>query len=258
MKAVRSKVTAVVWELWLPIVLVVCWWLATKGNKHLFFPPPDQIFHAFSDNWFGTRFKTDFLPSLSRMGVGYGLATVIGILLGLVLPLSRSVASVVEPIIAFLRSLPSAALLPFALLAFGIGTDMQVFLITFVCLWPILLSTMDGVENVDPTMLDTARSFHVSRGRQLLSVVFMSAAPRIASGMRTSLSIAVVVMLISEMFASTNGIGYFTIQAQRTFAINNMWSGIVMLGLLGYLLNLVFQFVERRALRWYYDMRKLR
>jgi ABC-type nitrate/sulfonate/bicarbonate transport system permease component len=105
----------------------------------------------------------------------------------------------------------------------GVGTSMKVFIIAFVCLWPVLLNTIDGVAGVDPTIF---------------------------AGMRTSVSLALILMVISEMVASTNGNGYVVLQSQRSFAIPEMWSGILLLVILGYVLNVVFVLIERRVLRW--------
>ncbi|MEV1290629.1 ABC transporter permease subunit [Pseudonocardia sp. NPDC049635] len=124
---------------------------------------------------------------------------------------------------------------------------MKVALIAFVCFWPILLNTVDGVAGVDPTLQETARSYRIPRGEYLRRVVLPSASPQIFAGARVSLSIAVIMMVVSEMVASTEGIGYFVLQSQRTYAITEMWSGIALLALLGYALNGLFLLVERRA-----------
>jgi ABC-type nitrate/sulfonate/bicarbonate transport system permease component len=158
---------------------------------------------------------------------------------------------VAGPIVEFLRSIPPPALLPFAILVFGTGTDMKVFIIAFVCLWPILLNTIDGVTGVDPTLRETTRVYGVSTIDRIRLVVMPAAAPQIFAGMRTSLSLALILMVISEMVASTNGIGYFVLQAQRSFNMPEMWSGIFVLGILGYGLNAGFVLVERRVLRWH-------
>ena len=125
------------------------------------------------------------------------------------------------------------------------------FLIAFVCVWPVLLNTIDGVTGIDPTLRETARVYGVSGRDRLLRIVLPAASPQIFAGMRTSLSLALILMVISEMVASTNGIGFFVLQSQRSFAIPEMWSGILLLGLLGYALNLIFVLVERRVLAWH-------
>lgn len=133
---------------------------------------------------------------------------------------------------------------------------MKVALIAFVCVWPVLLNTLDGVRGVEPTLRDTARVYGIPPRDRIRHVLLPAASPQIFAGMRTSLSLALILMVISEMVASTNGIGYFVLQSQRTFAIPEMWSGIVLLGLLGYALNAVFVAIERRVLRWHRGARE--
>jgi ABC-type nitrate/sulfonate/bicarbonate transport system permease component len=115
----------------------------------------------------------------------------------------------------------------------------------------VLLNTMDGIGGIDHTLLDTARVYQIGARDRILRIMLPAAGPQIFAGLRTSLSLSLILMVISEMVASTNGIGYFVLQSQRTFAIPEMWAGIVLLGILGYVLNLIFLLVERRVLRWH-------
>ena len=128
---------------------------------------------------------------------------------------------------------------------------MKVLIIAFACVWPILLNAIDGVAGVDAALLETARSYGVRPLDRLRYVIVPAALPQIFAGLRTSLSIAVIVMVVSEMVASTNGIGFFILESQSSFAIAEMWSGILLLGILGYVLNLTFTHIERRLLRWH-------
>ncbi|HYY23828.1 MAG TPA: ABC transporter permease subunit, partial [Thermoleophilaceae bacterium] len=124
-------------------------------------------------------------------------------------------------------------------------------IIALVCLFPVLLNTIDGVTGVDPTLRETTRVYGIGGGDRLWRVMLPAASPQIFAGMRISLSLALILMVISEMVASTNGIGYFVLQSQRTFAIPEMWSGIFLLGILGYVFNAGFILIERRVLRWH-------
>ena len=179
------------------------------------------------------------------------LYVAVGVGGGIALGLSPVLRRVSAPIVEFLRAIPAPALLPFALLVLGVGNDSKIFVIAFVCLWPILLNAIDGVSSVDPTLVDTGRVYRIPARDRLTHVVLPAAAPQIFAGMRTSLSLALILMVISEMVASSNGIGYFVLQAQRSFAIPEMWSGIILLGLLGYAFNAVFLLIERRVLAWH-------
>jgi ABC-type nitrate/sulfonate/bicarbonate transport system permease component len=247
--------------LWLPLLLpallVAVWWYSTRSGELFYYPPVPDIAGRFAVNWFDERVVSDLLPSLRRLLLGWGVACLIGVPSGIALGVVAPLRRLVNPLVNFLRSIPSAALVPFALVAFGIDDTSKIFLIAFVCTWPILLNAMDGAAEVGATQRSTAAAFRIPAWRRVLFIVAPSASPRIASGMSTALSLAVIVMLISEMVASTNGVGYFTIQAQRTFQIADMWAGIVLLGLLGFLLNLAFRAVERRVLAWHVESRKV-
>jgi ABC-type nitrate/sulfonate/bicarbonate transport system permease component len=153
--------------------------------------------------------------------------------------------------VQFLRSIPPPALLPFGILVLGVGTSMKVFIIAFVCLWPVLLNTIDGVRGIDPTMLDTARSYGVRRLERIRRIVLPAALPQIFAGLRTSLSLAVIMMVLTEYFASDSGVGYVLLISKNTFQLAPMWAAILLIGLLGYLLNLLLILVERRVLAWH-------
>jgi len=119
------------------------------------------------------------------------------------------------------------------------------------CSFPVILNTVDGVRSVDQTLIDVSRTFRFSRAERLLRVVLPSASPQIFAGLRASLSLALILMVVSEMVASTNGIGYAILQAQRLFAVNEMWAGIIAIGLLGYLINGLLVVAERKILAWH-------
>jgi ABC-type nitrate/sulfonate/bicarbonate transport system permease component len=190
-----------------------------------------------------------------RLGLGYAIACLTGVAVGVALGLSQPLRRAANPIVQFLRAIPPPALLPFGILVMGIGTSMKVFIIAFVCVWPVLLNAIDGVAGVDPVLRETARVYDIRLRDRIFKVVLPAAGPQIFAGMRTSLSLALILMVISEMVASTNGIGYFVLQSQRSFAIPEMWSGILLLGILGYVLNAIFLLVERRVLRWHHGAR---
>ena len=247
----RSRALAVTLEITVPLALLVLWGVFSRSSDTYYFPPLTEILEAFMDTWVFERFRSDVVPSLTRLALGYGIACVVAVGAGLALGLSRPLRRATDPIVQFLRSIPPPALLPFGILVLGVGTSMKVFIIAFVCLWPVLLNTIDGVAGVDPTLVDTGRVFRIPARDRLRHVVLPAAAPQIFAGMRTSLSLALILMVISEMVASSNGIGYFVLQSQRSFAIPEMWSGIILLGLLGYTFNAIFLLVERRALAWH-------
>jgi ABC-type nitrate/sulfonate/bicarbonate transport system permease component len=251
MTARRNRFYSRTLQVALPAAILVCWqvWSAHAGN--FFFPRLDDIFLAFYDNWIFARAASDVLPSLVRMLAGFGIAVVLALAAGVCFGLSDLLYRTSLPIIEFMRAIPVVALIPFAILVFGIDSSMKVFIIAFGCSWPILLNTIDGIRALNQTLRDTARIYRLTSWEKLRFVILPAASPQIFAGLRTGMSLAVILMVISEMVASSNGIGFFVIQAQRTFAITDMWSGIVLLGLLGYGLNTLLLYVEKWLLAWH-------
>jgi ABC-type nitrate/sulfonate/bicarbonate transport system permease component len=247
----RQRTLAVALEIAVPLLLLAVWWVASANSKTFYFPPLKDILTTFKDTWLFKRVGSDVVPSLERMFAGFFIAAAVGIVGGLLLGLSRRARRAAAPIIEFLRAIPPPALLPFAILVVGVGASMKIFVIAFVCVWPILLNTIDGVIGVDPTLRDTTRVYGISDRDRLWRVMLPAASPQMFAGLRTAVSLALILMVISEMVASTNGIGYFVLQSQRTFAIPEMWSGILLLGILGYALNGIFVLLEKRLLRWH-------
>ena len=247
----RRRLLPVALEISVPILVVAVLFVWTASSDSYYFPPLADVLTTFKDTWLFAKFGSDMVPSLVRMGVGFAIAVVAGVSLGMLLGRSRRARRASAPIVEFLRAIPPPALLPFAILVIGVGASMKIFIIAFVCVWPILLNTIDGVTGVDPTLRETTRVYGIGGRDRLWRVMLPAASPQIFAGLRTSLSLALILMVISEMVASTNGIGYFVLQSQRTFAIPEMWSGILLLGILGYTLNGVFVLIERRVLRWH-------
>jgi ABC-type nitrate/sulfonate/bicarbonate transport system permease component len=133
---------------------------------------------------------------------------------------------------------------------------MRVSLIAFGSVWPILLNTIDGVRTVDPVQMDTARSLRLPFSARMRRIVLPAAMPKIMAGMRVSLSLAVILMVVSELVASTNGIGYRILNAQMVLLLTDMWCWMLLLALLGFGLNAAFVQVERRVLAWHRGARQ--
>jgi ABC-type nitrate/sulfonate/bicarbonate transport system permease component len=137
------------------------------------------------------------------------------------------------------------------ILLHSIGNVQKVAFIAFFCVFPILLNTIDGVRGIDPTLVDTARSYGVRGVERVRRIVLPAALPQIVAGMRNSLSLAVIMMVLAEYFSSTSGVGYVLLISKNTFEMAPMWAAIVLIGLLGYLLNVLFLVAERRFLAWH-------
>jgi ABC-type nitrate/sulfonate/bicarbonate transport system permease component len=236
----------------LPALLILAWWAASARGQSFYLPTPQEVASAFGDVWFGQRFFDDVLPSIARLLTGLAAAVLLGVGLGVPIGSSVRLRATVEPVLEFFRAIPPPVLVPLIMLLVGIDNRMKVLVVVSGCVWPILLNTVEGVRAVDSILVDTARCYGVRGPGRLRHLVLPAASPQIMTGIRQALSIGIILMVISEMFASSSGLGFTIVQFQRSFAIPEMWSGIVLLGLLGIGLSVAFRWAERHILAWYH------
>jgi ABC-type nitrate/sulfonate/bicarbonate transport system permease component len=256
-KVLRSALLAV----GLPVVILAAWWVLTAGSTSFFNPPLRTIVGTFGETWFSSpfgesRFVADVVPSVLRLLAGYAIALVVGVTLGVAIGSSRTLRACAEPVLEFFRAIPPPVMVPILMLFLGIGTSMKIVVIATGCLWPILLNTVEGVRGLDPVLRDTARAYRLGTVATVRHLVLRGASPQIVTGARQALSIGIILMVISEMFAAKDGLGFSIVQFQRSFAIPEMWSGVILLGVVGVLLSLVFRTVTDAVLGWYLGYRQ--
>jgi ABC-type nitrate/sulfonate/bicarbonate transport system permease component len=248
----RYRALKLALELAVPIAILAGWQLWTASAQSAKFPRLSTILVDFRKMWLFSEFGTHVVPSLERIGFGFAIAVAAGVILGVPLGLSRWARIWAMPHIEYWRAMPPPALLPISIVLLkSIGNVQKVSFIAFFCLFPVLLNTIDGVRGIEPTLVDTARSYGVPWHERITRLVLPAALPQIVAGMRNSLSLAVIMMVLSEYFSSTSGVGYVLLISKNTFRLAPMWAAIVLIGLLGYLLNVLFLLVERRVLAWH-------
>jgi ABC-type nitrate/sulfonate/bicarbonate transport system permease component len=245
---------------WVILTVIVFWELVGRRLEDKDFPPPTTIVARMHELWFSgpaaRLFLTDdamanILPSLGRMFSGWILASLIGVLLGVFLGRSQVAADYVNALIEFGRAIPPPLLLPLFLVLFKAGLQTQLAAIVSGVIWPVLLNSMDGARAVDRTYTETATVFGLSRAQRLRRIVIPAASPKIFAGLRLSLSLALILMVIAELFGGTDGIGYQLLIAQRSFDASGVWATIALLGTLGFIVNSLFVLAERRLLVWH-------
>jgi sulfonate transport system permease protein len=243
--------------LWMPVAIILVWWFV-PSQKALYFPSLKSIVDTFNTEWLGhgwAQMRTDLVPSVEHVAIGYGIAVFAGVIVGLLLASVDLLYRAALPLITFFRGLPSPALIPALLLIFGLGGSFKIAIIAFGSVWPVLLNAFDGFRSIDATYKDTANSYRLGPIRQILMVRIPAASPQIMAGARTSLQVALLLMVASEFLASTQGIGYALNLAQVNFDTPGLWSGMLLLGVLGIVLNAIFIIGERWLMRWYIGMR---
>jgi ABC-type nitrate/sulfonate/bicarbonate transport system permease component len=248
----QRRALKVTLEIAVPLAILGAWQAYTVHLDDAKFPRLSTILVEFRQMWLFSQFGEHVVPSLERIGLGFAIAVVVGIALGIPIGLSRWARLWAMPHIEYWRAMPPPALLPISIiLVHSIGNRQKIAFIAFFCIFPVLLNTIDGVRAIDPTMMETARSYNIPRREAVRRIVLPAASPQIAAGMRTSLSLAVIMMVLSEYFSSTSGVGYVLLISKNTFEFTPMWAAIVLIGVLGYLLNVVFLLAERRFLAWH-------
>lgn len=244
---------------WLLIVVLLTWQLAANAYGSLFFPPPSQIAKNVKERWItgdvshvftSDLFREQAGASLTRFALGWLLAIVLGVLIGALLGASRRAALMYNPVVRFFASIPNTVLLPIAVQVFGVADRMNVFLICLGSIWVIIINTADGVAGVDQMWLRSAASLRLGAFTRYRRVVLPAAMPQIMAGLRVSLGIALILMVIAELYATTKGLGHQVVVAQSSFRYLDMWGAFAVIGVVGVVLNAIFGAIERRVLRW--------
>jgi ABC-type nitrate/sulfonate/bicarbonate transport system permease component len=251
------------------LVFVIClliWQWAATITQNAVFPTPLAIAAKARELWLngpashlflGSGINDDVLPSVGRLATGWAIASVAGIVIGIALGLVPWLADYASTVLGFMRAVPPVMLVPVFLVLFHVGNSMQLATIIFGSVWPVLLNSMDGARSVDPVKVATARVYRISRLRWITSVVLPTASPKIFAGLRINLAFALILMVVSELVGSPNGIGFRITSAEDTFDYRAMWAGIVVVSLLGFVLNRLLVAVEERALSWHHSSTRL-
>ncbi|MCF6475715.1 ABC transporter permease subunit [Nonomuraea sp. MG754425] len=244
---------------WLVPVILGGWELLARAESSPYLPAPSRIVSRMYEMWFSGPFILteeaieNFVPSLVRVVSAWSLAVVVGVALGVALGRSATLADYISPLIEFGRAVPPPAMLPLFLVLFTMGTQVQLATIVFGIIWPILLNSIDGARGLDHLKIETATVFGVPAHLRLTRIILPAAAPKIFAGLRLSVSLALILMVISELKGSTEGIGYLLNLASNNADIPAVWAGVLVLGVLGFTLNTLFLMVERRVLAWHRD-----
>jgi ABC-type nitrate/sulfonate/bicarbonate transport system permease component len=202
-----------------------------------------------------SHFWWSFADTVRGWFLGLLNASLLAIPIGILLGSSDLASSAFHIPIEFLRPIPSAALIPVLFLTIGTNLRSEVFLASFGAFWPLLVQTIYGVRDVDPVALETARSFGVGRFERLYRIKLPSAVPYIATGLRISSTVALILAFTAELFMGTPGLGQLVNYAQSYGLNTQLYALALATGFLGLAIHLGFSAIERRALRWHPSQR---
>ena len=218
-------------------------------HPSLFPPPWDVGITLFTMMADGELFR-HIAVSLSRVIIGFTVATMIAIPLGIAMGLSNRVFLFVEPMVEFLRPVPPLALIPLAVVWFGIGWESKIFLISYGCFFAIVINTVAGMKAVEPVHVRAAQALGASRWQILLHVILRRAIPDIIVGLRLAVGLAFLLIVGAELIASSEGLGWLIWDARFHFMGDRILVGMIAIGVVGFLLNRLLQMVETHFLRW--------
>ncbi len=233
--------------------ILVSWFFICffKVVNPLFLPSPWRVAQSLGKLLYTDKLALDILRTMYRMAAGFTIGTCIGVPLGLLVGTSERVSGFTEPLVDFFRSIPVTALFPLFLVFFGIGDIAKVVIVAWSSSLIILVNTAYGVRSSRKTRAMVARTMGASSFQIFTKVVVFDALPHIVAGLRTALSLSLIVVIVTEMFMGTKlGIGQRIFNASVTYRTAEMYASIICAGLLGYFLNKSFVLVESRLVHW--------
>lgn len=220
-----------------------------------FFPPASEVLGRLALDTLDLEFWRNIGRTLTAWAIGLViavvLATVLGTIIGLVPFLRRATHTTVE----FLRPIPSVALIPLAILMFGIQLQAALVIIVFASFWQVFVQVLYGVADIDTVARDTARSFGLTPASRLWNLVLPTALPYLMTGVRLAAAVALILAVTAEMTIGNPGLGRAIIFAQSAGDYVQLYALVIVTGILGILINWVFSLIERRALRWHQSVR---
>ncbi|MFW3168558.1 ABC transporter permease [Geodermatophilus sp. CPCC 206100] len=220
-----------------------------------FFPTSSQIFAALLDQLGQSGFWIALLDTIQGWALGLFIAAVAGVLIGILIGSSHFLRELTASTIEFLRPIPSVALIPLAVLLFGTSIESKLLLVVYAAFWQMVIQVLYGVQDVDPVAQDTARAYRFPFWARVRYVTWPTALPYVMTGLRLSASVALILAVTAELVIGNPGIGNRLAVAQSSGAIEATYALVVVAGLLGVVVNLVFRFIERRALSWHPSQR---
>ncbi len=219
---------------------------------------PEAVFDAAKTNRFQWFFSGelihDSISSLSRVFIGFFIGAGLALPLGLAMGASEQVFKLFNPIIQILRPIPPIAYIPLSILWFGLGNPPAYFLIALGAFFPVLINTIAGVRNVDGIFIRAARNLGASRMTMFVRVIVPAAMPYILTGIKIGIGVAFIVVIVAEMIAVNNGLGYRITEAREFFWSDKIIVGMITIGVLGLIIDLLISKLNNHLLRWHRGM----
>jgi len=257
-RASRVGPQNVVLALCAPVLFLIFWHFTTAGRAFSLIPPPlevgkqlwDLAFGGVWDDLYSATLLEHAVASVSRVYGGFLLAAACALPLGMLIGRVALVRATLDPTLQLMRPIPVTAWLPLAMIVFGIGPTSAFFLVFLGAFYPILVNTIFGVRNVEPRLFEAAAMLGVSPSATFWKVVLPASLPSIFTGLRLGLGFAWVVIVVGEMTGVQTGLGAIIMEARQLSRTEIVISGMIAIGLLGYVSDYLVQLLGKRLLRW--------
>lgn len=213
-------------------------------------PPPSAIAPELMKLFATGAVWSPLFHTLSLLAVGFSIAAVSGVALGLLMATYRPVYLLLEPIVEAIRPIPKAALIAPLFLLLGIGYSSMLVITVLAQFFPILINTVQGASGTDRVTLDTGRTFRLRAHHKLWKIILPSALPMIFAGLRVAIAIGLVMAIIAEMLAGNSGIGFYILDYERSFDTVKMFAWIIVLVGVGLIISYTFDFIEIKCVPW--------
>lgn len=232
--------------------VLLLWWASGALGlvQPLFVPPPTEVLAAAAELWKNGLLTSDLQASLRRAGLGFVGGSFAGVALGLMTARVAVVRAVLKPFLTFLRPIPAIALVPLAIVWFGIGESSKYMVVSYTVFLSVWLNTHHGAEQVAQTYIRASRSLGADGTREFLEVVLPASAPYIFGALRVGAALSLLSLVAAEMTGASSGVGYRLQEARQFMRTDIMFVGLIELGLLGALLDAVFAALGRRVVHW--------
>lgn len=239
-------------SLFSPLLLLVVWEALVRVHAldRRFFPAPSSIAGTFGALVASGALLVDVEATVARLCVGLLLGAVPGLLIGVTMGLSGWLRAFLKPIVAALFPIPKIAILPLIMLIFGLGEWSKYVSVAFGVVFVVLINSMAGVMNIDRIYLDVAKNYGAGRWQLFYTVALPGALPAMLTGIQLSAGIGLIVVIATEFVGARTGIGHLIWQSWQMFAIEEMYCGLVVTALLGFLLQLLLDAMQRVLLPW--------
>ncbi|MFO6451406.1 MULTISPECIES: ABC transporter permease [unclassified Aeromicrobium] len=236
----------------LPLGALLTWHVLSETGviPALYFPSPVTVFEALGELVRTGELQAAVPTSLARAVTGLGIGLAIGLVFGVANGLVRISEEIFDSSFQIVRQVPFIAMVPLFIIWFGIGESFKVIVISLACVFPIYINTYHGVRHVDPRLVEAAQVFGLSRLRTIVTVVLPAALPQILVGLRMSMGVSLLALIVAEQVNSRNGIGHIIFVATGALRIDIIAGAILIYALLGVVVDMIMRFLERRLLPW--------